>query len=130
MSNAQGRPECLAGTRAAQEAFGAAPGEMQHAVEAAKRQTISDTTGKPGRRYGAIDDDGAHRQAWRGKVARKVAGTILSGEIEQRFVLRGGNACADEADEVALIAVRREHIGEARRVRGFGSPPAHHEGRE
>ena len=104
---------------------------MQYAVETAKRQCIAHGTRKTGCRNGAVDHDGAHGNARAGKLARKITGTIITGEIKKRFaVMRHGNVRAHEPDEVSLIAVRRDHLGEAGRARGFGRAPPDDEDRQ
>ena len=74
---------------------------------------------------GAIDDDGLDRKTFGAKVAAKVAGAVLAGEIKEprrRIETRG-----DEPGEIAHVAAGRSDVSEAAAyasLRALRSPTA------
>ena len=59
---------------------------------------------------GAVNLDGAHREAARRKIRREISGLIASGKIEQRRAL--DETVGREAREITGVAARRADISE------------------
>jgi hypothetical protein len=99
-----------AGARGVHIGLGAAPREVQHAIEPARdgldrrRRQRS-----PGDR--AIDDDRAHRQAAAGEHAGKIAGAVGASQIQERGPTF--ESFADQAREIGDGAIGRRYVGKA-----------------
>ena len=108
-------------------AVGAAAGEMQHAVELPGGERRPHRRRKGRGLDGAIDRHGAHRHVVCRERGGEVDGAVLAREMEQGSA---GAAPAQQAHEVAGIAVGRGHRAEARRARGLGAAAADREQRQ
>src|SRR5204863_697917 len=110
LQRAERRSQQAGALGALQENLDAAAGEMQHAIKIARTERREDLRRKLLRSMGAVNLDGAHREAARRKIRREISGLIASGKIEQRRAL--DETVGREAREITGVAARRADISE------------------